>query len=419
MAARSQARASDSVEVDGARILFRDPADAAAHAIARAALKATRNPERAIKRGRRKLLFALEHEGRSFLIKVNYYPGGVRDWYRRSKARREWERTQAVAARGIETPQFFLIAEEHTSAGRLSRCLALVERVDGARDLGECWRRGAPSWPERTRWAEALGILAGRMHGAGVLQRDFAPNNVLVAPGQPTPRFLPIDFERAALVARIAPRDEAITLAKLLRYFFDAPSSLWWRFLLAYCDRETDAARALARRVATELPPMFRRDLAHRRRNAGRASRRFRPVSGDVVGSGGRQGWAHRAISDDRLGAALRGEGTPHFWLSPVPLENRGDALKHWAIAQTLSQRAGLIAKPLALVGPHPQTGGGWTMVSARRAGEESWPESPGAAGALRVLQRRIRSLGLRAPRADQVLRCAEAPGARLRLPPN
>ncbi len=410
MGARGGAGAARSGVVEGRRFWWRDD-DAAGRALATAMLTVVRHPERALKRGRRKSLFALEHAGRAYLVKVNDYPRGWRAWVRRSKARREWERADAALARGIDTPRPAAIGEERGRTGDLRRCLLAVARVDGARDLAACWAETPPPWPERVRLARGLGELAAAMHAAGLHQRDFAPNNVLVVPGASGERLLPIDFERVELGGPVSPRDAAIALAKLYRYRFDASRGLWWRLLLAYCGGDRAAARAMARRVAAELPAMFRRDLSHMRRTAGRDNRRFR-----VLPAGG--GWAHRAIDDAALRDALGGADDGAWWRTAVAAASARDALATWAAAQTLAQRSGLIARPVAMVSAAFGRRDGWTLVATRRPGDRVWRDDEENDAARRVLTRRLAALGLPAPDSAELLGCRDGAGARLLTPP-
>jgi len=348
-----------------------------------------------LKSGRRKGLYRLDLAGTGapdHLIKVNAYRTGRR---RRSKARDELARAEAVATRGIATP-VPLAAGERWRGGRLESCYLLAEIVPGACDLREYLAQ--PLAPAvRRRLAEAWGALARALHAAGVHQDDFQPNNFLVRGSEARPELLVIDFERVRIRTSVPKRLRRRALAKLDRELGGTPASLRLRFLRAYAGGDARAARDWFRAVAAEAPRLARRDAAHLRRNAARPGRRFRAVR-----LPGHTGLARPELDPARLtralalappaGGAMVATPDTAEWCIALERPSPGHARRTFARALVLAAR-GLAPRPLALL-----RGRGRSLLVLERG--ERLLESgelgsdPTGEAARRVLERRLRGYG-------------------------
>jgi len=312
-----------------------------------------------LRSGRRKELYrlAIEREAPDYLLKVNRYENGVGRIrrLRRSKARRELAVAEALHARGIDTPLPFA-AGESRARGSLTCCYLLIPLLDGAHDLKELWSRTGVSRAERAGWATALGQLSRRLHEAGLLQKDFAPNNFLLHRGDP-PRILPIDFERARIQRALGSGARRLMLATLDRHLAGASAVNRMRFLLAYAGGERGEARRWWRRLPPASARLAALDLARLRRTSTADGRRFRNAAwGDW------SGWALRdapelAFAESRtvgpdsadppetLGTIVEPDGL--LWRASGA-SSRRHARNLWATAHMLWARGGLVPRPIA-----------------------------------------------------------------------
>lgn len=312
-----------------------------------------------LRSGRRKELYrlAIEREAPDYLLKVNRYEDGV-GWIRRlrrSKARRELAVAVALHARGIDTPLPFA-AGEVRAGGRLCCCYLLIPVIDDVHDLKELWFRTEVSRAERGAWATALGQLSRQLHGAGLHQKDFAPNNFLLHRGDP-PQILPVDFERARIRRTLGSGLRCWMLAQLDRHLAGASLTDRMRFLRAYAGGDRGAARRWWRRLPPISARLAARDLARLRRRSTTDSRRFRNVAwGDW------SGWALRnapelAFAESRtagpdaadppetLGILVEPDGP--LWRGSGGASRR-QARNLWATAHMLWARGGLVPRPIA-----------------------------------------------------------------------
>jgi hypothetical protein len=116
----------------------------------------------------------------------------------RDRAARSWEVAQALASRGIDTP-------EPLAAGRVGgEGWYVARRLEGAEQIRRWFlhrddaARPAPSLPYAfDEVVAALGRLARRLHDSGVFFRDFTDGNVLVTRGEGGPRLWLVDLDRA------------------------------------------------------------------------------------------------------------------------------------------------------------------------------------------------------------------------------
>jgi hypothetical protein len=357
-----------------------------------------------LKSGRRKELYrlAIEREAPDYLLKVNRYErgaGGIRR-LRRSKARRELAVAEALQARGIETPLPFA-AGEARALGRLTCCYLLIPVLDGARDFMELWSGTGISRAERAGWAIALGQLSRRLHDAGLLQEDFAPNNFLSYRDDP-PRILPIDFERARIRRALGPGDRRRMLAELDRHLAGASTAYRMRFLRAYAGGDRRAARRWWRRLPPASARLAALDLAHLRRTSTVDGRRFRNAAWNDW-----SGWVVRdapelALAESRTAGpdaadppetrSILVESDGLLWRGSGPASRRR-ARDLWATAHMLWARGGLVPRPVACV----TRGGEMRLWLARDPASQTLLQScdsPEARRAAIVLVDRLLALG-------------------------
>jgi tRNA A-37 threonylcarbamoyl transferase component Bud32 len=308
-----------------------------------------------LRSGRRKQLYRLDLAGGAgeTLLKLNRYDRGsgrIRR-LRRSKARRELAVATALRERGIDAPLPFA-AGEARERGRLTRCYLLLPVLPEARDLRELWQRDG--LPHRA-WAEALGHLSRRLHAAGLLQADFAPNNFLLCPGSP-PQILPVDFERARIRRRLTAGARIRMLAKLERHLAGASSAERMRFLRAYADGDRREARRWWLRLVPAGARLAARDFARLKRRACADGRRIQCIRWSDW-----SGWARRdapelALAEartagpeaarvpDTLGILVQADDG--LWCGSGQA-SPAEARSLWATAQLLWAR-GLAPRPVA-----------------------------------------------------------------------
>jgi hypothetical protein len=240
-----------------------------------------------LKRGRRKQMYRLTLAGeeRAYLLKVNRYERG------------------AGGIRRLRRPQPFA-AGEARAGGRLNSCYLLIPVLKGVRDLKDLWFRDGVRRAEHSAWATALGQLSRRLHDAGLLQADFAPNNFLFRPGDP-PQLLPVDFERARIRRDLGAGARGRMLAKLDRHLAGASATDRMRFLRAYAGGDRRAARRWWRHLTSVAARLAARDLARLRRTSTAAGRRMQCVAWNEW-----SGWARAdAPEPERARAEARTAG--------------------------------------------------------------------------------------------------------------
>ncbi len=344
-----------------------------------------------VKYTRQKSVYFLDLQDKTrptHVLKTFRYAGADR-YARRvrgSKAYRELRISEELARRGIRTPEI-IAAGEFYKGRQLDTCWLLVSFLDGARDLAQLPELlSAEPVPYL---ASALGSFCRDLYEAGLLQRDLAPNNILLdADGQ----LWITDFERAQLRARIGDRSRWRELARFERYLARARITDRAHFLRAFSRGEFLEARRHWVGVSREIRRMARRDAAHVLRVSSRDGRRYRGVAwgewqGQVVYG------LHASDFSARLG---RGDpiDTPEldvddeFFRIRYPKRFAKRARRHFATAILLARRR-LSPDPVAL-----WFRGDGAEIFFRRAGEEPMGQDPSVAAAKDRLLRKLCLVG-------------------------
>jgi hypothetical protein len=127
----------------------------------------------------------------------------LRECLRPPKARGEYERCLAVAARGVATVTPLAVGEARGPGPGDS---FLVTQTLDAEPLGAFIEQTLPAFAERRRTrlgqrlAAALGRFLAHMHGAGVIHDDLHPNNLMVAlDGDDEPQVYVLDLHAVRL----------------------------------------------------------------------------------------------------------------------------------------------------------------------------------------------------------------------------
>jgi hypothetical protein len=181
-----------------------------------------------VKHGPHRTVYHVVLPGLDFYLK-HYQSGDGRAWLRGlvrpSKARMEYDRALAVAARGVPTVLPLAVGETCAGAGPRSSYLLTWALAD-TRPLGLFLEAALPSWPRvrqarlRQRLAAALGRFVARMHQAGITHPDLHPGNLLLQLGpDDAPSLYLIDLHAVRLGAPLPWRSARANLVILNRWF--------------------------------------------------------------------------------------------------------------------------------------------------------------------------------------------------------
>jgi tRNA A-37 threonylcarbamoyl transferase component Bud32 len=174
-----------------------------------------------VKQAPHRTLFRVVLPGLDFHVKC--YPAARGGWLRRRAgrpaARREFERTLALARRGVPVPQPLAVGESLGTGPRegflITRTLADAAPLDA-------FLQAAADIPPALRQAlaRALGRLLARLHDAGLEHDDLHPGNVLLRlrPGAGPELFL-VDLLQARLGPPLGWRAARDNLVVLNRWF--------------------------------------------------------------------------------------------------------------------------------------------------------------------------------------------------------
>jgi tRNA A-37 threonylcarbamoyl transferase component Bud32 len=175
-----------------------------------------------IKHGPHRAVYRVDLGGEVVYIKHNRLPD-VRAWLRQlvrpSKARLEFDRAVAVAARGVATVEPLALGERHALFGA-GESLIVTRALDDTQTLNTFLVRTLLPLPPgrrarlRQRLARALGGLLARLHQSGICHNDLHAGNVLVRlTGDDEPTLFLIDLNAVSVSG---PLDRSARLANLV-----------------------------------------------------------------------------------------------------------------------------------------------------------------------------------------------------------
>jgi len=198
-----------------------------------------------VKNGPHRTVYRVSLPGSSFYLK-HYRLLGLRGLWRQflrpDRARLEFERSLAVAARGVPTISPLAVGESRL--GRTPGDSFLITReLDAAEPVSSFIESILPKLAERDRTrlrqglATALGEFVAQLHDSGILHHDFHPANILVrVEGEDRPRLHLIDLDGVRLTQPLSWRAGLKNLVVLNRWFMLRVSrSDRLRFWRAYC----------------------------------------------------------------------------------------------------------------------------------------------------------------------------------------
>ncbi|HEX7900030.1 MAG TPA: glycosyltransferase [Planctomycetota bacterium] len=274
--------------------------------------------------------------GRSYIVKIYKKTG----WFRKlksflgfSKATHEAAVSEAAVRAGL--PCAPVVANGEREAGSC----AVVERIDGARQLQEILL--SPETPRRLRRKLLVeyGRFARRVQDAGLWQYDFNPTNVILDGC----RMLVVDFERAKFHGRPLPEAARLKLVAKMQRIPTLGKTDRLRFLKGYLDADAGDRARKAEIVATLLRLAAEKSAEDVEKAGDRCfeeNRDFAPFAHDAW-----EGWHRKpregredpGIALDALPGALGGGAG---WR----IEEAGDVEAAWAEAN----RQGGPGRPLA-----------------------------------------------------------------------
>ena len=211
--------------------------------------------------------------------------GCARNWWKRlvtrvhgSRARRAWELSQLLIDHRIPTARPLLLCEP--GDGGWPRHSYLATRwIEGSLNLHlYLWQLQTRTADERRRRvrqsAASLGQLLGRMHAAGIANRDLKGLNVVFVERDERVDAYLVDVDGVRLERRLSAGRRARDLARLATSLDAHP---WitradrWRFVRAYCQELPDDAR--------QVPGFWRQVARLSQRINRRLGRQGRPLA--------------------------------------------------------------------------------------------------------------------------------------------
>jgi tRNA A-37 threonylcarbamoyl transferase component Bud32 len=182
-----------------------------------------------IKQGPHRVVYRvhLDH-GQVFYVKHNLLPD-VRSWLRQlvrpSKARMEFDRAVAIAARGVATVEPLALGERRAFLGACDSYL-VTRSLEGAQALNSFLAMALTTMAPRRhalvrqRLARALGRFVARLHDAGILHNDLHAANILVQlPGGDEPLLYLVDLNAVRLGPALDWKASRDNLVLLTRWF--------------------------------------------------------------------------------------------------------------------------------------------------------------------------------------------------------
>lgn len=234
-------------------------------------------PRRVVKTAPHRSVLELTYRGERYFLKHDHAGcllDAFRRSFRRSSARREWERTQQVAARGIPTIEPVAYGERRRW-GFLCDGFFLSRAVENSEPLEDLLLRAHNLGREDSTshmlagLPAALGRFCAQCHEAGIDHRDFHPGNILVRHSESagTWDLLLIDLPNVRIGASLDWPKSLCNLASLFSgtRHVSRPAD-WRRFWFAYVRRRPTA-------VLPRADDAFSQVSAEARRHASRILR--------------------------------------------------------------------------------------------------------------------------------------------------
>jgi len=229
----------------------------------------------------------------------------ARHFFRHSQARREWQRAESVARRGVTTIRP-IAWQEQKGTGPVGESFLVTEAIAGACTLDEYYRQRLPELPRkekpaiRRRLLVAFAQFMAKVHQNGICHGDLHPGNIiisldghrpLVEPGTQRYRLHLIDvtnvrFTRALTWPRVL-AGLAVLNAAWKDDLSNADRNRFWKAYIAACP---ELKTPHLHQVIDQLQ---QRTEAHYRRRLRRRDRRTLRTSHDFVALRTRQGRAH------------------------------------------------------------------------------------------------------------------------------
>src|SRR5213080_3080406 len=162
-----------------------------------------------IKHAPHRTVYEVRLPGLHFYVKHNRLldaRGWLRAWVRPGKALAEYDRTLALAARGV--PTFVPLAAGEPARGPGDSFL-LTLALENTQQLNIFLEQVLPTLSAsrqtrlRQRIAVALGHLLADMHDAGIVHHDLHAGNILLALVEDRPRLYLIDLHAVRLTSRL------------------------------------------------------------------------------------------------------------------------------------------------------------------------------------------------------------------------
>src|SRR5262249_20184528 len=210
-----------------------------------------------VKHASHRTVYFVRLPGLHFYVKHNRLldtRGWLRAWMRPGKARAEFDRALAVAARQV--PTFIPLASGDSLRGPGDSFL-LTLALENTQQLNPFLEQVLPTLPAvqqaqvRQRIAVALGQFLADLHDAGIVHHDLHAGNILLDLAEDRPRLYLIDLHAVRLTSRLRWGSSRDNLVIINRWFvLRATRADRLRFWHAYCERR----RASTSRL---LPPPF------------------------------------------------------------------------------------------------------------------------------------------------------------------
>jgi tRNA A-37 threonylcarbamoyl transferase component Bud32 len=252
-----------------------------------------------VKRGAGRVVYRVDLPHRSFFLKHLQIAGGLpalKQWFRPGACRREYERAQELARRGVPAVAPIALGERRRGA-RLIESFLVTEAVPQACSLDEYLATQLPRVAVaarsgvRRRLIEAAAQLCARAHAAGVFHDDLHGGNILLridtcraaadaapsmgaaSPGTGIePQLFLVDLPGVELSTSLDAARTCRSLAMLCAGFLDRTSNAdRLRFWRTYCAHRTDLVVDDPQAFAAEIRTAA---LAHARRIAARRDKR-------------------------------------------------------------------------------------------------------------------------------------------------